>query len=116
MTSNVSILSKSNQKRRVGRLLSVAVAHFVVFVWVFLSSLNFNLEGEPGYDAVAARSDFCAHYLVPVLGFPVFWISEIRPLRWVFDGVMGLLWFFANSVLWAWVICLIIDTLNRRRA
>ena len=117
MNTAVSSLAEKPKKRKVGRLFFVATLHFVAFALSFFKCLYFTFPGEPGYDAAqAAQTDFFAHYVVPVLGFPVLWISHLsKPLNWVFDGVTGWLWFYANSVLWAWVICLVIDALNRRR-
>ncbi len=97
------------------RIFIVAVVHFLVFLFVFFMSLDFTFPGEPGYDAgLAAQSDFCGHYILPVLGFPLLWVVDLfHPIPWFLDGVCGWLWFFANSLLWALGICQAWDYFKR---
>ena len=94
------------------RTFAVAVVHFLIFLAVFFKSLYFTFPDEPGYDAArAAQSHFCAHYVLPVVGFPILWVVDhfFHPIPWFFEGVAGWLWLFANSLLWAWGICWVWD-------
>lgn len=99
------------------RIFIVAVVHFLIFLAVFFKSLYFTFPDEPGYDAaLAGQSDFCGHYILPVVGFPILWVVDrFHPIPWFFEGAAGWLWFFANSLLWAWAIGLGRDHLKQER-
>jgi len=99
--------------RRIPTIVGVAVLHFALTVFLFISS--FHIVMDPG-DPPATTYQTIAAPVAHVLMWPVFVpLCAHTPVGRLFPGLLGYIPMFINSLVWAIPLVLIFERLARSR-
>ena len=95
-------------------VLLVATAHFVPTAISFIASPCLTFPGEPGFDAVAEHRAEVVGSFFGILVFQFIPLLSKGIPRALTTGLLGWIWFAANSLLWASAIVFAWKVMARR--